>query len=150
MRFAAAMVAMVQDRRGNPTGIHCTYINPATWRAPSWHDGRLMFGDIRGGAIRLAEAGDELAIAEGIEDAFSYMDLHARPCWALMSTSQFKSFIPPRGVKRLYAAGDSNDKNGTSAQLCAGLAGKFQETVVIPDMPPTGHDWNSWARSQST
>lgn len=146
MRFAPAMVAMVQDRRGNPSGIHCTYLAAGGLS----HDGRLMFGDIAGGAIRLAEAGDELAIAEGIESAFSYMDLMARPCWALMSTSQFKSFVPPRGVKRLYAAGDSDDKKGTSAELCCGLVGKFEETVVIPDLPPAGHDWNSWARVQDS
>ena len=63
MRFAPAMVALVQDRGGNPIGIHCTYLAPDG----SCHDGRLMFGDIAGGAIRLGAHTDDLAIAEGIE-----------------------------------------------------------------------------------
>lgn len=142
MRYKPAMIALVQNRRGDAIGVHATGLAPDG----SVHDGRLMFGGIAGGAVRLADPTDELAIAEGIETAFSYMDLQARPCWALLSTSQFKAFVPPRGVQRLYAAADMDDKLGTSIALCRSLVGKFQETQVVVDAPPQGTDWNSYAR----
>lgn len=157
MRRAPAMVALVQDRRMNHIGIHVTFLAPDG----SAHDGRVMFGKITGGHVHLVEAGDELAICEGIETAFSYMDLRARPCWPLLSTSQFANkipgengappryrpkFIPPREVKRLYVAVDMDDKHGTSLQIGKGMVGGYKDTKVIVDAPPPGFDWNSYAR----
>lgn len=153
MRRAPAMVALVEDRRRNPIGIHVTFLAADG----SAHDGRVMFGKIAGGHVHLVDAGDELAICEGIETAFSYMDLQARPCWPLLSTSQFATknpgggyspkFIPPRDVKRLYVAVDMDDKHGTSLQIGLGIVGMFKDTKVIVDGPPAGFDWNSYARS---
>lgn len=141
-RRAPAMVAMVQDYRGQGCGLHLTFLKPDG----SGHDGRIMLGAIANAAVRLATPGEELAIAEGIETAASYMDLQGRPCWSLLSTSQFTHFRPPHGVKRLYVAPDMDDKLGSSLKLSEALVGRFRDCQVIIDAPPAGTDWNSHAR----
>lgn len=141
-----AMVAMVQDAEGQATGLHVTYLS-----SKGGHNGRLMFGNCRGGAVRLHTADTEIAVAEGIETAWSYAFLNERPVWALLSTSQFKTFRPPLTVDTLYVAPDMDDKLGTSLILANDMAQRFASSrpslTVHIDAPPPGTDWNRHHRN---
>ena len=60
--------------------------------------GRFGFGPTMGNCSRLYwPEGDELAIAEGIENALAFHELSGLPCWAALSTSFMPAVIlPPR------------------------------------------------------
>ena len=143
---AAAMVALVQDELGHGCGLHVTYIS-----RQGGHNGRCMFGAVRGGSVRLHEASDELAVAEGLENALSYSCMFERPAWALLSTSQFVTFNPPGVVDQLWVAADADDKKGAGLIM----AGKMRDRLSLAkprlkveiDAPPVGLDWNRHHRN---
>src|SRR5437763_14112593 len=54
-----------------------------------------MLGHYMGGAIRLAAAGPEMAIGEGIETTLSYMQASGIPSWAAICTSGMRSIVLP-------------------------------------------------------
>ncbi len=60
---------------------------------------KLGLGDIRGGAVRLAEACADLRIGEGVETSVSALDF-GYPAWAALSTSGMKSIDLPQIVTR--------------------------------------------------
>lgn len=140
-----AMVALVSDHHGNPCGLHMTFLGA------SGHTGRIMAGALRGGAVRLHQATTDLAIAEGIETALSYAEMHAAPTWAVLSTSGLLNFIPPTSVDHLTLAIDSDD---TSKTHMRGAALEIAETKAYPwcqttiHAAPAGQDWNDALRAQ--
>jgi DNA primase len=70
-----AMVAAFQDLSGSITGIHRTYLSPDGCGKADVSVSKRMAGRCWGSAIRLAAAGETLAIAEGIETGLSVMQV---------------------------------------------------------------------------
>lgn len=140
-----AMLGLVSDRYGTPSGIHITYL------AKEGHDGRIMVGSIVGGAVRLYAHTGELVICEGIETSLSYASLKSLPTWAVLSTSGLSNFIPPTEVDRLTLAIDSDDMSKAHPR---GAALEIAETRIFPwcavtiDAAPDACDWNDVLRAR--
>ncbi len=141
-----AMLALVIDRHGAPSGLHVTYIKGHR------NDGRIMVGSIMGGAVRLYSPTDELAVCEGIETALSYAAIKSIPTWAVLSTSGLAAFSAPIEIDRLTLAIDSDD---TSKAHPLGAAYEIATAKICPwceitiDAAPDACDWNDVLQAQA-
>lgn len=122
------IISLASTEFSEPRQMHCTFIQ----------DGKKIEGTARKMfslspkdnqdedvneplAIKLFQATDSLAIAEGIETALSAQQLYSVPAWSVMNATFMKKFRAPTGVKILYVYAD-NDRNLTglaAAMECA-------------------------------
>jgi hypothetical protein len=141
-----AMVALVTDgATGKPVAIHRTYLA---------HDGRgkapvepqkMMLGPTRGGAVRLADPGETLAIGEGLESCLSAMQATGIPTWAALSTSGMHALDLPPAVRDVILLADGDDAGERAAQAAA-RRWKAEGRCVRIARPPRGMDFNDIAR----
>lgn len=140
-----AMVAIVRAPDGSIATVHRTYLNDDGDKADVPSPRRLM--DIPlpdGGAVRLAEAGDMLGIAEGIETAAAAALMFAVPCWAALNAGNLAKWYPPPGVRHVLIFAD-NDANECGQKAAATLQARlaalgYRVDVHIP--ADVGDDWN--------
>jgi putative DNA primase/helicase len=141
--FHPGMLAMVQAADGTPATLHRTYLTEAGAKAAVDTERKLFSSMPKGSAVRLAAAGAELGIAEGIETALAASVLFKLPTWAAICANGLANFVPPEGVERVFIFGD-NDTNsvGQAAAyaLASRLSASFRTEVHIP--PDPGSDWN--------
>jgi putative DNA primase/helicase len=137
-----AMVALVTsgvDRL--PVAIHRTFLAPdGRGKAPDVSQ-KMMFGPCRGGAVRLAELGVPLLIAEGLETCLSGVQMSGYPGWAALSTSGLRSLDLPEDVRDVIILADGDDA-GEAAALDCGLRWKRQGRRVRIARPPKGKDFS--------
>jgi hypothetical protein len=137
-----AMVALVM--RGSdhaPLAIHRTYLaRDGGGKAPV-DPQKMMLGPCRGGAVRLAAAGNVLMIAEGIETALSAMQATRNPTWAALSTSGLRTLDLPGDVRDVIVLADGDEPGDAAARDCA-LRWKRQGRRVRIARPPQGMDFN--------
>src|ERR1019366_8721332 len=114
-----AMIALVT--RGNddtPLAIHRTFLNNnGTGKAPA-EPQKMMLGPCRGGAVRLAPAGHEIMVGEGIETCLAAMQATGRPAWAALSTSGLRSLALPDDVRDIVVLADGDDPGDAAAREC--------------------------------
>lgn len=136
------MVALVRNAKGEPSGVHVTYLD-AEGRKAFGDRSRLMFGAVAGGAVRLAPMGLDgvLAVAEGIETAAAFGALKGVPTWACLSTSGLHTFAVPAGVRRLLI-GTDNDDSGAGMAAARDLAARACRVCDVEiHAAPEGQDW---------
>lgn len=142
-----AMVALMQAPDGKATMIHTTFLTSEGSKAFMDNCRLMMPGTIaEGAAVRLAEHGDELGIAEGLETALSTTVLTGIPCWAALNEVLLQKWIPPAGLKRVVIWGD-NDRSYTGQSAAYMLARRIKRQNPAPEVevriPQTiGEDWN--------
>jgi putative DNA primase/helicase len=106
-----ALAALVQDAAGEPVGVHRTYLAADGTKA-RLEPVKASIGPIWGGAIRLAPAGPEIVIGEGIETSASAGLLLGLPAWAAISAGNLgKGLILPPEVGRVVIAADDDGMN---------------------------------------
>src|SRR5580704_6503062 len=143
-----AMLAPVVNVTGEQIGVHLTYLR---------HDGggkatlpkeyqRECRGVIHGGAIRLAEHDPdaELIVAEGIESAFSAVQLFGRAGWAAVYAGGLKTLELPSTVRAVIIAAD-NDASGTGQRNALAAYDRWTaegRSVRIKTPPDVGDDFN--------
>lgn len=137
--LAPAMVAVVQDKSGEPCGLHVTALAP-DGSDKAGPNARRMFGPVKGGAIRLGPAADQLSVAEGIETALSFAVLTGKPTWSCLSTAGLEAFEIPPGVEDLTIAADGDEPGMKSARALAVRAQRQCNVILAP--APDGQDWN--------
>lgn len=140
-----AMVARIWSAKNELVGLHITYLKDGKKAAvPS---PRKLYGKtdgaIIGGAVRLFDRAEKIAVAEGIESALAYHAITGIPCWATTSATQLSRFEPPEGVKHVVVAGD-NDKNYVGQHHSYALADLlyrkgYEVSVDLPQV--VGADW---------
>jgi putative DNA primase/helicase len=99
------MLACIQGPDGHAVTLHRTYLKDGQKATP--HDAKkVLSAGINGAAIRLFEAGEELAITEGIETAIAVHLATAKPVWAGLSAGN----LLPETVRRvcIYADNDAD------------------------------------------
>lgn len=140
------LVAIVRDRTGEQIAIHRTYLSDDGGKAPV-DKPRMMLGPVAGGAVRLAELGENgvLGLAEGIETALAVMTAcPALPVWATLSASNLEQVQVPPDVKRvvLLADHDASGAGQSAAQAAAlRLVGEGRRVwIALP--PREGDDFN--------
>lgn len=139
-----AMIARIQNLKGNPIGIHRTYLEGSK-KANIEHPKKLMTAteELKGSAIRLFPILEVLGIAEGIETALSCTQLFSIPTWATISTAIMESFEPPEQIKKIIIYGD-NDYNFAGQKSAYKLANRLYNKglMVQVQIPPEFGDWN--------
>ena len=79
-------------------------------------------------------------MAEGIEDALSFMQMTGQPCWSAVVAGGIEQLILPPEVKFVAIAMD-NDKRGREAAQVAARRWLGEGKRVWFSRPPIGKDW---------
>lgn len=131
-----AMVAAVVDVAGQITAVHRTYLRPdGSGKAPVMPN-KMMLGTVRGGAVRLADAIDHVAIAEGIETAAAVQIRTGIPAWAALSAGGVESIRIPRRVRTIVIAADGDARGREAASKAAhrlSRQGRRVEVLCAPE-----------------
>jgi len=95
-------------------------------------------------AVRLFDPGEELGVAEGIENALAAYELFHVPTWAGLSDNGVKTFQPPPGPHRLHVFAD-NDVSFAGQAAAYDLAKRLRSdkslTVEVHVPPDPDTDW---------
>lgn len=131
------MIAAVQAPDDRVCNIWRTFLTQEGTKA-AYDDAKKAAGRFLapGGAVRLFEPeGDELGIAEGIENALKAWTLYGIPTWPTLNANGMKTFILPKKyvgrIKRLRIFGDNDapDMHGRRAGNDAAKALKERMAV---------------------
>jgi hypothetical protein len=141
------LVARVESVTGEFVGLHRTFLDPEGTRKADVPAAKKLLavrdGATRGAAIRLAEAGEVLALAEGIETALAVMEATGTPAWATISAGGMELVEIPPTVRRLelWADCDANGRGQRAAEIRAALAHSEGVAVFVLWPPEAGQDW---------
>ena len=134
------MVAAIARLDRRITAVHRTFINAYGTGKAGVSDPKLALGHIGRGAVRLAPAGAELGLAEGIETGLSAQQLFGIPVWAACGSWLEKVAIPD-AVSKVVIFADNGPAGEQAAEKAARVhigAGR----VVDVRFPAVGEDWN--------
>jgi len=141
-RFMAMVAAVTLWPSRDVIAIHRTYLKPDGSGKIEHPQSRMMLGNARGGAVRLAPYCGRLGLAEGIETALSVQQATGLPMWACLSTSGLQNVIVPDDVQEITICAD-NDPPGTRAAYAAAQRLKaLGKHVRILTPPWAGADFN--------
>lgn len=106
--------------------------------------------NINGGAVRLFEPTDELAIGEGIETCLAVREMYGFPIWSGLTAGGVEKFEWPPSIRKLWIFGD-NDSSFTGQTAAYALAKrarlkKLEAQVYLP--PVVDQDWLDYFNSQ--
>ena len=146
------MVALVEHVAFGPVGIHRTWLAIDGSMRATFREPRRSLGPVKGGAVRLAPAGELLMVSEGIETGAAAMTATGSPVWAALSTSGLATLIlPPLPLAASVVILADHDENGageraahTAAQYW--LAEGRHVRIAIPAEPRT--DFNDVLRGR--
>ena len=148
-----AMVASIQDAKGEMAGIHLTFLERIDGR---WEKARMdapkkqrkIGRSISGCSIRLAaqSGGDGcLAVAEGIETAIAVKEMYGTPCWSAMNATGLAGFLlpDPKPIQlHIYADNDPHYAGQRAAfNLANRLCMKDDFHSVFVEVPPILGDY---------
>jgi hypothetical protein len=140
LRGEPVMVARVEGVKGL-LGLHLTTLEPD---GRGRKEKRLVKGSRpKGGAIRLfsLEAGQPLALAEGIETALAVREATGWPVWALVAASFLKEASLPPEVKEVVVAADHDRAGIEAAHALARRLLREGRKVRLAVPPVEGEDW---------
>ncbi len=106
---------------------------------------RRVIGKLIGGAVRLHEAHDELAVGEGVETMLSAAHMLGLPSWAALTAYNLSLFTPPPEVTHLVVAAD-NDPAGLAA--AEAVRERLPIAVTVRTPPDGAEDWNGAAETR--
>lgn len=138
-----ALLAAVRDPEGAVSAVEITYLGPGGRRAVDVRLSRKTVGVIPpSSAVRLDPWGPDLLVAEGVFTALSARRRFGLPAWALLSTSNLRSWSPPPDVRSVLIAADRGPDGEASARILAkALRALGIQTRIV--LPPAPHgDWN--------
>jgi phage/plasmid primase-like uncharacterized protein len=134
------MVARVEGP-GGLLGLHLTLLEPD---GLGRKEKRLARGSKpKGGAIRLfpLEAGQPLALAEGIETALAVRVATGWPVWATIAAPFMKEVVLPPEAKEVVIAADHDKAGVEAAHALARRLLREGRRVRIAVPPEEGEDW---------
>jgi hypothetical protein len=116
--------------------LHRTYLAPDGRGKAPVEKPKMLLGDAKGGAIRLAPATEELVMTEGIEDGLSLWLILHKPVWVGCSARLLENVMLPALplASTVYIAQD-NDEAG---QKATGILGKrlYAEGRIVKILTP--------------
>lgn len=104
-----ALVAALTNDSGTITGVHRHWLaRDGRGKAP-FPEPKRSIGEVLGSAIRVGQAGEVMAVGEGLESVLSPRSiLPGLPVAATTSAAHLGAFNPPAGVRRLYVVSDGD------------------------------------------
>jgi putative DNA primase/helicase len=137
-----AMIAAVTvwpERK--PCAIHRTFLAADGHGKAAVDTSKMTLGPCRHGAVRLAEATEQLMIGEGIETCLAAMHATGQPAWAALSTSGMRRLLLPPHVNEVIILADA-DAPGEAAAKDAAMRWVREGRRVRIARPPKGKDFN--------
>jgi putative DNA primase/helicase len=136
------MVAAVQNLTGEIVAIHRTFLTGDGRKAPV-EPVKMALGPIGGCAVRLAPAGESLALAEGIETALSVQQATGIATWAALGTANLARVELSAIVHEVIICADS-DMSGVGEKAAHEAAQRFlrEGRKVRIARPHGGKDFN--------
>lgn len=141
-----AMVALVEHVKHGPIAVHCTYLLRDGSGKADIEQQKSIFGPVCGGAVRLGaiQAGQWLAVAEGIETALSVAVACSTPAWAALSAAGINNLVLPREATHVLICAD-HDSSGTGERVARAAAARWlaegrRVRIALP--PEPGTDFN--------
>ena len=131
--------------------VHRTFLHPEGEGKATVKPPRMALGSITGAAIRLARAGEHLAVAEGIETALTVQQEIRTSTWAALSAGGIRSLILPELplANHVVIAVDP-DSTGLSAAYTAAERWSSEGRRVSIAKPPAGLDFNDLLKSEAS
>lgn len=143
-----ALVAAITDAQGALQGVQVTLLSAHGTAKAAVPTPRRVVGKLIGGAVRLADAHDELAIGEGMETMLTASEVFGVPAWAALSADNLSRTVIAHPLRRLVIAADNDDAGLRAAETLR--VRMISATTVEIAPPPSGfNDWNDWARAQT-
>lgn len=140
--YYPALLARVDGSNGQAISILRIYLDGSGQKANVPTPKKLMpgihEGAMKGAAIRLFEARETLAVAEGIETALAVHIATNLPVWAAVSAGGLASIVLPESVRTVFIMADL-DRNGTGERSSQKLAQRLsregrEERILMPSV----------------
>jgi hypothetical protein len=122
--------------------VHRTFLTADGRKKSPVSQNKMMLGPVRGGAVRLADAGDELIVGEGIESCLSVLQATRKPTWAALSTNGMESLVLPDEARDIIIAADHDQPGLRAARRAADRWVAEGRKVRIAKPTIEGTDWN--------
>ncbi|MEP7004412.1 MAG: toprim domain-containing protein [Sphingomonas bacterium] len=136
-----AMIAAVTDGDGTLTGVHRTWLDPATQDKAPIATPRRAMGNLLGHGVRFGHAGDVMAAGEGIETMGSLRSIMpALPMIAGLSAAHLAGILFPATLRRLYVARDDDPAGDAAMMTLTGRA--IAAGIEVVPLSPTFGDFN--------
>ena len=118
-----ALISAVTALDGTITGVHRTWLDPASaCKAPVSTPRRAM-GLLLGNAVRFGRAVDAMIAGEGLETVLSLRQvMPSMPAAATLSANHLAALELPAGLRRLYLARDDDAAGRRAAEILADRA----------------------------
>ena len=138
-----ALIALIQDVRGNPLAVHRTFLRRDGSDKAEAEPQKATLGPFSGGAIRLDPIAPRLAIGEGIESSASAGRLLGLPAWAAIAAGNLaRSLALPTQVKAVVIAADADPAGERAAREAAWRWQREGRRVQLAHLDKTGADFN--------
>ncbi|KSB91680.1 hypothetical protein AS593_06550 [Caulobacter vibrioides] len=125
-----ALLARVTDLSGATTGVHRTWLDPATCGKAPVATPRRTLGAIHGHAVRFGRPDLVLAAGEGLETVLSVGSVAPRlPLAAALSSAHLAALQLPPGLRRLYILVDPDPAGNAATEA---LSARAIEVGVLP------------------
>lgn len=133
------MVALVEHVAEGPVAIHRTWLAIGGSGKAAFREPRRGLGPVKGGAVRLAPAGELLMVGEGVETTAAAMTATGSPGWAALSAGGIEALIlPPLPHAATVVILADNDANGRGERAARTAAARWlaEGRRVRLAMPP--------------
>ena len=134
-----ALIAAVTDGKGNVTGVHRTWLDPAGGKAPVDQPRRAL-GHLAGNGVRFGTVTDTMLAAEGLETALALKTIMPdMPVIAALSAAHLAALVLPPTLRRLYVARDNDEAGKHALEKQQSRATE----IDIRELVPRAEDFNA-------
>lgn len=141
-----ALIAGVTDGAGTLVAIQRTFLAPDGRGKASISAPKRSLGPIGQGAVRLADVGAVLGVAEGVETGLSAMELYRVPVWCVLGSNLARLDLP-RPIRNVVIFGDRGAAGETAAAKACQIY-RSQGRKVAVRFPEIGDDFNDELRAR--
>lgn len=128
-----ALIAGVTDVCGTITGVHRTWLDPATHDKAAVATPRRAIGELLGHGVRFGRSAEVMAAGEGIETLLALRQVADLPCVAALSAAHLAGLTFPDELRRLYIAEEADP----AGRHCAGQLAERAAQHGIDALPLT-------------
>jgi len=143
-----ALVAAITDSAGALQGVQVTLLSAHGTAKAAVATPRRVIGKLMGGAVRLHDLNEEIAVGEGVETTLSAAHRLGLPAWAALTADNLSRFVIPEITRRLFVVVDNDPAGRRAADILRAQAPEHVqlETATAPE---AFNDFNAWALAEA-